>query len=76
MSDRNLVTYVEPREDDGPFWILEIDRSASGRPGLLFTIRHEYFDSDLGPRELTVVVEDGSKLLEAVNLWLQTGERP
>ena len=72
MSNRNLVTYVEPREEGGPFWTLEIDRSANGRPGLLFTIRHEGLDS----RELTVVVEDGSKLLEAVNLWLETGEKP
>jgi hypothetical protein len=76
MSDRNLVTYVEPRNEFGPYWRLRIDRSANGQPGLFFTIETEMYDRDKYPHlheELTVVVEDGNALLAPVLEWLNGG---
>lgn len=63
MSDRNLVTYEEPADHEGPNYTLRIDRSAAGAPGLLFTI-------EVGGIESTVIVKDGRKLLEPVTEWL------
>lgn len=34
MSNRNLVTYEENRLPDGPYWTLEVQRSAAGEPWL------------------------------------------
>ena len=70
MSDRNLVSYDEPRLPDGPYWRLRIDRSAAGAPGLLFTIEHASFDGTLPLQDMTVIVEDGRALLAPVLKWL------
>jgi len=72
MSDRTLVLYEESRNPEGPYWTLRIERAASGRPGLFFTIEHKMFDrsrEDLD-ESLTVVVEDGRALLAPVMEWL------
>lgn len=79
MADRNIVTYEEDRNDDGPHWTLEIDRSAAGQPGLFFTIKtemHSARDKMIEPlnRELTVVAKDGVALLAPVLQWLLTQE--
>lgn len=72
MGDRTLARYEEPRNEEGPHWSLEIDRSAAGAPGLLFTIHNDPFEgSPLKAEQMTVVVEDGRSLLAPVNAWLE-----
>lgn len=68
MSNRILALYEEVPEpgDDTRYW-LEISRSASGQPGLFFTVT--WMGSDEGG-ELTVAVEDGNALLAPVIEWL------
>jgi hypothetical protein len=73
MSDRNLVTYEEPRNPEGPYWRLAIDRLSSGQPGLVFTISVDHFNDMLPREELTVVVADGDALLKPVLEWLDAG---
>lgn len=73
MSDRTLVEYQEERNEEGPYWRLEIQRSAAGQPGLLFTISYESFDGSLDPAELTILVDDGNTLLAPVLEWLNRG---
>lgn len=69
MANRNLVTYTEKREHPtAPIWRLKIDRSASGKPALLFTIVLESLVGD--DEEMTVVVDDGNELLKPVLEWL------
>lgn len=75
MSDRNLVHYEEERNEHGPYWTLDIDRSATGTPGLFFTIRSaSYLERDRNiealNRELSVFVKDGNELLAPVLAWL------
>lgn len=75
MSDRTLVHYLEPRNDEGPYWSLTIERSAAGQPGLFFTIKTQTFsDADRHiaslNHEMTIVVEDGNELLAPVLEWL------
>lgn len=70
LSDRNLVTYMEPRLEGGPYWRLKIDRSANGQPGLLFTITYDSVDGTLDAQEMTVIVEDGFSVLKPVLDWL------
>ena len=75
MSDRNLVTYEEPRNPTGPYWTLKIDRSAAGQPGLLLTIETNWFDGNpRGHNEMTIVVENGNELLAPVLEWLNRGD--
>lgn len=76
MSDRTLVDYKEDRLPDGPHWGLEIQRSANGQPGLLFTITYDSFDGTLPHREMTIVVKDGNALLAPVIEWLKRGVLP
>jgi hypothetical protein len=76
MSNRNLVTYEEERLPEGPHWMLQIDRSAGGQPGLFFTIKTESFSPDDRHieslnQELTIVVDDGNALLAPVLDWLR-----
>jgi hypothetical protein len=75
MANRVLVTYEEERLPEGAHWTLEIQRSAAGQPGLLFTIKTETFSEDDRHieslnRELTIVVTDGNALLAPVLEWL------
>lgn len=77
MSDRTLVTYEEERNEHGPYWRLQIDRSAAGAPSLLVTISTEMYDpmhSQLN-REMTIVVKDGNALLAPVLEWLNANGR-
>lgn len=73
MADRTLVHYEEERHPEGPYWTLDIDRSAAGQPGLLLTIGMKMFDSNHQhlDREMTIVVEDGNALLAPVLEWLE-----
>lgn len=75
MADRNLVTYLESRNPEGPYWRLKIDRSAGGQPGLMFTISTEMFDPHYARlnEELTIFVEDGNEVLAPVIAWLEAG---
>lgn len=75
MSDRTLVRYLEPRNDEGPYWTLTIERSAAGQPALLFTIKTQTFSDahrhiESLNHEMTIVVEDGNELLAPVLEWL------
>jgi hypothetical protein len=74
MADRNLVTFEEERNEHGPHWTLEIDRSAAGQPGLFFTIKSEMHDPvyEKLNQEMTVVVKDGVALFAPVLTWLAT----
>jgi hypothetical protein len=74
MADRNIVTFEEERNEHGPHWTLEIDRSAAGQPGLFFTIKSQMHDRayDKLDNEMTVVVKDGIALLAPVLSWLST----
>jgi len=77
MADRNIVTYEEDRNEHGPHWTLQIDRSAAGQPGLFFTIKTEAHSArdkliDSLNQELTVVAKDGVALLAPVLSWLLT----
>ena len=72
MADRKLVTLQEERNPEGPYWTLEVQRSAAGVPGLLVTISREMFDPgyDRLNQELTFVVEDGWELVSPIIQWL------
>lgn len=73
MADRNLVHYEESRNEYGPYWTLDIERSAAGQPRLLFTIKSRMFDDERYPElrnQMTIVVEDGNELLAPVLEWL------
>lgn len=69
VSDRTITKYTEERLDEGPYWTLSIERSASGRPDVLVTIRHESFDGALEPREMTVVVNDADRVFAPTVEW-------
>lgn len=80
MADRNLVHYEEPRLEHGPYWTLDIDRSANGQPGLLLTIKCGTYDEryrhiEALNQEMTIIVEDGNALLAPVLAWLSKGEQ-
>jgi hypothetical protein len=62
MSSRTLVTYEEPRNPEGPFWTLEVQRSASGLPTLLLTIKSKSIDGDR-EEETTIIVENADEVL-------------
>lgn len=73
MADRNLVHYEESRNEHGPHWTLDIERSAAGQPALLFTIKTRAHDDERYPElrnQMTIVVEDGNELLAPVLEWL------
>jgi hypothetical protein len=71
MADRTLSTFEEPRNEFGPRWTITADRSASGQPGVLFTIRHEPNQEGAYPvEEMTVVVADANEFLAPVLEWL------
>ena len=70
MPNRNLSTYVETRHDEGPYWLIEADRSASGEPTVLFTIKYRSYDGPLKSRETTIVVENAAEFLAPINAWL------
>lgn len=77
MGNRTLVTYEEARLPEGPHWTLEIDRSANGAPGLIFTIntktyREEDRHIESLNREMSVFVEDARDLLGPINEWLES----
>lgn len=71
MGDRRIVTYEEPRNEFGPYWTLEIERSSSGDPTLLVTIRSKMFSSldSRFNREMTIVVEDADEVLAPALSW-------
>lgn len=73
MANRILVAYEEERNEDGPHWTLEVQRSAVGQPGLLFTIREKMHDPRYAHlnREMTVVVSDGWAVVEPIIDWLE-----
>lgn len=71
MSNRTLVTYEESRLWDGPYWTLEIQRSAAGRPGILITIREEPYNEALEPREMTISVKDANDIIRPIKRWLE-----
>lgn len=69
MSNRNLVTYLEKDLSDDPSAVtLEVERSASGQPCLLFTIKYENKHAS-EEREMTIVVEDADQILEPALAW-------
>jgi hypothetical protein len=72
MADRNLVEYLESRNEFGPYWRLKIDRSAAGQPGILVTISMEMYEEKYAHlnREMTIVVDDGNAVLAPVMKWL------
>ncbi len=73
MSNRTLVEYLEPRNEFGPYWTLEVQRSAAGQPGLLFTITGKMYDEEKHPeltQQLTVVVKDGWEIVNPILEWL------
>lgn len=78
MSDRNLITYEEPRNEFGPYWRLKIDRSSAGQPGILLTIGMEMFDPKYAHlnREMTIVVNDAWEVLNPVLDWLNLDSAP
>jgi hypothetical protein len=69
VADRTILKYTEDRLPEGPYWTLNIERSASGKPDVLVTIRHESFDGTLEPREMTVVVKDADLVFDNVVWW-------
>lgn len=69
MADRTILKYTEDRLPEGPYWTLNVERSASGKPDVLVTIRHESFDGTLEPREMTVVVKDADQNLAPIVEW-------
>lgn len=76
MSNRTLVTYEEKRLPEGPYWTLEVQRSAAGQPGILFTIRQEAFGDAYIPggwnkrEEMTIFVEDANEIIGPIQNWL------
>lgn len=74
MADRTLVQYLEKRNEDGPYWTLEIQRSASGAPTLIFKIESRSFDGS-NREEKTIVVEDADKVLGPAIDWCQQRRR-
>ena len=72
MSNRTLVAYEEERHGGEPHWRLEIERSAAGTPGLLFTISYKMHNRQYAhlDREMIVIVKDGNALLAPVMAWL------
>lgn len=71
MADRTILKYTEDRLPEGPYWTLNVERSASGRPDVLVTIRHESFDGTMEPREMTVVLADADVFLEPIVAWAE-----
>jgi len=74
MGDRRVVIYEEERSDDGPHWTLEIERSSSGNPDGLITIRTEAHDPAMRHirsmnHELTIVVRDIDHILQPIIDW-------
>lgn len=69
VSARTIIKYTEERLPTGPYWTLNVERSASGTPGVLVTIRHESFDGTLEPREMTVFVSDADLIFGHVVDW-------
>lgn len=69
VSDRTLIKYTEERLPNGPYWTLNVERSASGKPDVLVTIRHESYDGTLEPREMTVVVNDADRIFQVIADW-------
>jgi hypothetical protein len=71
MADHTLVLYEEPRNEEGPYWTLRIERAAS-RPGLFFTIECKMFDPAYASlnQKMVIVVDDGRALLAPVMEWL------
>jgi hypothetical protein len=63
VSDRNIVHYVE--QGDSTF-VLDIERSASGKPDLFLTVRRA------GPSEpeLTVIITDADQVLLPLYHWM------
>lgn len=72
MADRLLARHEEPHAWDAPTSVIEIDRSASGQPGLLFTTK--YIETDGTTSEQTVTVRDGVSFLAPVVRWLKQEE--
>jgi hypothetical protein len=74
MGDRNLSKTLEKRNEYGPFWWLDIERSSNGQPDLFFTIREESYDParrDVrGLNSETSVVVNGWAALAAPLMWL------
>jgi hypothetical protein len=66
MSNHKLATYYERRSDEGPFYRLEIERGASGKPDLLFTIFYESYDGTLEKEQLSILVVDADRVLAPV----------
>lgn len=73
MANRVLVEYEEDRYEFGPHWTLEVQRSASGRPGLVFSIAGRMHDRNYRDldQELTVFVDDGWAVIQPILDWLQ-----
>jgi len=76
MADRTIALYEEPRNPEGPHWTMKVERSASGRPALFFTIKtqmhdpaHHYIESL--NREMTILIEDADVLLGPAIEWLK-----
>lgn len=72
MANRKLISYTEDRLPHGPFWILEVDRSASGEPTLLITIKERQYDRNYAhlDREMTIVVGNADEVLAPAMEWL------
>lgn len=71
MADRTILKYTEERLAEGPYWTLNVERSASGKPDVLVTVRHESFDGTMDPREMTVVVKDADKVFGGIVAWAE-----
>lgn len=72
MADRTLVRYLEERNEHGPFWTLEVERSSAGAPGGLVTIAFRSFDGSLPESQMTVVMDDLRHLQPALD-WATNG---
>jgi hypothetical protein len=68
VSDRSILKYTEERLPHGPYWTLNIERSASGRPDVLVTIRHEDADQTT-QQQMTIVVTDADKVFGEIVDW-------
>lgn len=67
MANRTLSTYVESTH--GMTFRLDVERSASGQPGLFFDIYAEDGDGTVFA-DTCVFVRDGNEFLAPVIAWL------
>jgi hypothetical protein len=70
MGDRILVEYEEAHEEHAPYATMQVQRSASGLPDLLFTSTQHVHGSQ--SETVTVIIKDADKVLTPALVWLQS----